>query len=124
MEELYVKKSNGQRIIESSGTAPLAFPNRLKRPGYSAWSKEPTGSSKGQGSSHHITTSSTPAQLYRHRTIVSRSRWGTRPWTAWYAMEFQKGLPADYTDKLNIPNKWWGIPDPYAPELPPSRKAE
>ena len=109
MEDILVKRSNGQRIIESIGTHPLALPNQLQRPGYSAWSKKPNESLTKPNSHHHI-TQNTPARLYQQRRLCARSKWGTRTWNTWYAMEYQKGLPFNYLANLNADPQWWASP--------------
>jgi len=120
MEDLYIKRSPGERILASIGTAPLGFPNHTKRPGWSGWSKEPSGSLKKPNSGHLI-TANMGAQQFPHRRLTSRSRWGTRPWAAWAAMEYQQGLPINYLVKLNVDPKWWAIPrkDPPTPPITP-----
>ena len=63
------------------------------------------------------------AQQYPHRRLTSRSRWGTRTWNTWAAMEYHKHLPKKYLDKLNVDPQWWVTPQAYAP-APPPNKAE
>ena len=116
MEDLYVKRSNGQRIIESIGIVPLGYPNQLKRPGWSGWSNGQEESSKQPT---HLITRNMPARQYQHRRLCSRPKWGTRTWNAWYAMEYQEGHPAEYLAKLEKDPQWWVTPQSYAPAPPP-----
>ena len=110
MEDILVKRSHGERIIESIGTAPLAFPNHLQRPGYSAWSKKPNESLTKPLKHHHPIIANTPAQLYPQRRLCARSKWGTRTWNTWAAMEYQEHLPTKYLANLNADPQWWTPP--------------
>ena len=112
-----MKRSPGERILASIGTAPLGFPNHTKRPGWSGWSKEQTGSLK-KPDSNHLITANMPDRLFPHRRLTSRSKWGTRPWAVWAAMEYQQGLPTNYLAKLNVDPKWWAIPRKDPPTTP------
>ena len=98
-------RREGPRIHRYS---PLGVPNQVKRPGWSGWLKKPNESLKKPN--HHI-TQNTPARLYPHRKLCSRSKWGTRPWNAWYAMMYPEHLPVNYLANLNI-GPTWALPPP------------
>mmetsp|Transcript_13608 Transcript_13608/g.24284 ORF Transcript_13608/g.24284 Transcript_13608/m.24284 type:complete len:166 (+) Transcript_13608:430-927(+) len=107
MDDLLQKRSIGRRVQGSYGTAPLGFPNHTTQPGWSAWQNGSDENSASNNNPYHLITRNTPARLYQHRKQSKRSRWGTRTWNTWYAMEHQSHLPPKYLNKLNVKRDWW-----------------